>query len=518
MTQLQEATAACPSDAKASVRTSRRALLAAASLFASMPGCSDNSPPTTAGMTTTSAPTANSSSGGGIGTAGGSAGMPGLTLVTPPDGSPTMREPPNSLPLGKAELSGTVWAPGNRPGLVPMGQEIPISGAFVQVTPAPTVHFSEGVQCEVCVPPEGRNVLSDAKGRFKLPQLPTGTYWLSIRKGQFAKQTQVTIADGESRVLDTALTTLPSIHSPANGEWVPRMAVATGSYDGIEQVLGKMGMGGVNLKGEWRGGGPGAERIDIYDNGGETYKKSQGSIAELVGDLQRMRQYHLIFIPCTGQDTDVLHDPRVLNNLRQYVSEGGKLYTTDWSGSWHDNVFPQQVRFTPDLDTPATAYDLATNTWNLNQLKTTDGDDDHNSSDAEAVDLPLRAWLDGQLAPRDSRGMLTTIQADRMFITGSWVTIEAVENTPVGVDASGVPLTDIPKVFVRGGSDKKGGAKTPMTVTYQPAGCGRVLYSTYHTSEEPHQGLTPQERILLYLIMELTVCRQEPIPLPPVPR
>ena len=34
----------------------------------------------------------------------------------------------------------------------------------------------------------------------------------------------------------------------------------------------------------------------------------------------------------------------MLRNIRDYVAAGGNLYVTDWSGEWHDNVFPEQIR------------------------------------------------------------------------------------------------------------------------------------------------------------------------------
>ncbi len=45
----------------------------------------------------------------------------------------------------------------------------------------------------------------------------------------------------------------------------------------------------------------------------------------------------------------------------------------------------------------------------------------------------------------------------------------------------------------------------PMTVSASH-GCGRMMFSTYHTTESAHLGLTPQELILLYVILEIGVC------------
>ena len=51
-----------------------------------------------------------------------------------------------------------------------------------------------------------------------------------------------------------------------------------------------------------------------------------------------------------------------------------------------------------------------------------------------------------------------------------------------------------------------------MTVTAQ-YGCGKMMFSTYHTAEGNHPGLMAQELILFYLILEIGVC-QESLPPP----
>jgi hypothetical protein len=51
----------------------------------------------------------------------------------------------------------------------------------------------------------------------------------------------------------------------------------------------------------------------------------------------------------------------------------------------------------------------------------------------------------------------------------------------------------------------------PLTVTFEPNGCGRVMYSTYHTADLSHPGLLPQERVLLYLILQIGECKSGPV-------
>ena len=64
-------------------------------------------------------------------------------------------------------------------------------------------------------------------------------------------------------------------------------------------------------------------------------------------------------------------------------------------------------------------------------------------------------------------------------------------------------------------SDEAGHGPRPVAVTYEPAGCGKVLYTTFQTSganaSASHAGLMAQERVLLFLIMEISACTQNPI-------
>jgi hypothetical protein len=49
----------------------------------------------------------------------------------------------------------------------------------------------------------------------------------------------------------------------------------------------------------------------------------------------------------------------------------------------------------------------------------------------------------------------------------------------------------------------------PATVSF-PYGCGRALFSTYHTEAGVGASLLPQERALLYIILETAVCVAPP--------
>jgi len=411
-------------------------------------------------------------------------------------------------------IAGTVWAPGNAPGMVAAGHEFPIYGALVWLSISKPAPVPDQVYCDECVNAPSNAVLSDHKGVFQLQDLVPGTYWLIIQKGQFRLDQQVTVTAGQTLQLQATATTLPSTRDPAAGKFIPRIALASGQYDDMQDIMGKLGIGAVDASGRFVASSA-AGIFDVYSNGGAIDNAAMGSLSSLVGDLDKMRNYHIIFIPCSGdQNTSALWNTQVLANIRHYVKEGGKLYVTDWSGEWSDNVFPEQIELRDDpfgdrIDTPANAYNAASDTWNTSMFGNADDLDDYTSDNAEAVDDDLNQWLHEQRGPLATGGQ-GLFDANNFVVTGAWDHITALNSVQVGTDEKGFPVHDDPKAFVIG-DDGTGGGKKPLTVIYEPVGCGRVMYSTYHTTDDTHPGLVPQERILVYLIMEIGVCHSGPV-------
>jgi hypothetical protein len=410
-------------------------------------------------------------------------------------------------------LSGTVWAPGNAPGQVPDGHEIPIFDAVVYLSLQRPAGIPQMAHCEQCSDTPSSASRTGHDGSFSLGNVVPNTYWLVIQKGQFRIEQQIVVGEDQTLMLPAEQTTLPSVHDPDNGRWVPRVALASGSFDDMEDILGKMGLGEVDSSGRFVPSSA-AGAFDVYSNGGAIDGVALGTLAELMGDLTTMMSYHIIFIPCSGSlNTAALDNQNVLRNIRDYVNAGGKLYVTDWSGEWSDNVFPAQVELYDGsfggTDTPAHAYDPLNDTWDTSLFGDADGSPSYTSDDAEAIDADLHTWLNGQRGPT-AAGTEAIFNASNMSFVGNWNHIEGLETVQVGEDDKGLPVFDEPYAFIIG-SDGLGAGKKPLTVTFEPTGCGRVLYSTYHTTETTHTGLVPQERVLLYLIMEIGVCKSGPI-------
>lgn len=402
-------------------------------------------------------------------------------------------------------FNGRVWAPGLSPAIVPSTDAIPVFGASVYFSAERPPPIPDRVYCQACQPAPPGSDLSAHDGSFSV-NAPAGAYWLVIEKGQFRSEQLITVVAGTETELPPAQTTLPSTYDPENGQWMPKVAVVLGTNDDIQDILAKMSIGQLGSDQQFVSTG-GEFDLYRYSGGGAD---TAGTFPELVGDLERLRDYHVILFPCSlsmGQHSALLMDQAgALRNLRQYVKDGGRMYVTDWSGEVMDRPFPPQIAianaFGEQYDTTGT-YDPVTLTGSISAAGNANGDP-YDTRDGEAVDDDLAAWLGLQTGPNPPLGLPTAYDPSSLTLTDSWNQIAQTTAVPKGEDADGNVLMDQPKTWVIGSNGF--GSKKPMTVTFEPTGCGRVMYSVYQTSNDAHPGLFPQERILLYLLLEIGVC------------
>jgi hypothetical protein len=419
-------------------------------------------------------------------------------------------EPP---PTGR--VTGRVWAPGNAIGAVPPGYEIPVAGAIVYVTDEAPPPIPEGVYCDRCQGVDGDFEITDPDGSFELRDVEPGTHRLVIEKAQFRLETSIDVPADTGLALTTAQTTLPSHHDPDGGAWLPRVAIAIGDSDQIEDIFAKMGILDVDAEGRVvEASFADTDRIELWGNPIDPPFPShhQGTIAELFGDLEAMSRYHIIFVPCNYEsDVTALSTPSVRQNIRDYVAAGGKLYVTDWSAEWEDAAFPEHIGFDVSQDTTVSMA-------SSNVINAADGDFGHFAMHARVEDPVLAEWLDGMTAPLvipaggEEEDFPSTyeegvIDAEDFVIEGNWSLIRSLPEVEI-IDDEGETVRTRAKTWISG---DYAGSYYPHTVTFEPS-CGRVLYSTYHTAQKTHRHLVPQERVLLHLIMEIGVCTTIPIP------
>ncbi len=409
--------------------------------------------------------TGGAGSDGGGGTAagatgdGGSGGDGGLGIAGGASGGGTATGGANSG-TAVANLKGRVLAPEGT---------IPISGALVYVTHDTVADIPQKVFCDSCVemPPGVQYALSAADGTFSLPVSALGEWTLVVRKGAFRRVRTVTVGEEADIAVDEALTTLPDKRDVSAGDDIPKMAVAitdVGLWDHIANTLGKLGLGTVDGYGRLIDG---SASFDVY---GDT---SPGAGApSLLTDWDVLSQYHIVFFPCTeGWHDDHLKQPAVLENLRRFMNEGGRIYATDYSYDVLKRAFPDPLQWLDDDGSFGSAqgslYDAP----------------------AQVQDSGLKEWLAAQ-------------DITDFTLEASYTVLDSVSDYSAP-DEEGNVATMSPTVWVNADVPEKG--IHPATVSYQ-YGCGRALFSTYHTEPWGLSSTVAQERALLYVILEVAVC------------
>jgi hypothetical protein len=282
-----------------------------------------------------------------------------------------------------------------------------------------------------------------------------GKQFVVVQKGGFRRVREVSVLAGEE-TLPAEFSTLPPKTDVASGDEVPRMTVVHGTYDDIAASLIKLGVY------------PSAITIEKEALTGAAAKK-------FLSDPAKVNGRHIIFLPCgdvtqPSPNVDLASDPVIQKNLVDFVSAGGRLYVTDWHYDFIARNFPAFIKFQGASTTACSGCGA-------------------NPYDAQssAADPGLGAWLSAQ--------GLASFKLERNY-TG----IASVVAQPVTVD--GVTKTITPRVWMNGSVN--GGPAKPATVSFEH-GCGKVMFSTYHT-EPSALGLTPQEIALLGVLLEVNVC------------
>jgi hypothetical protein len=400
-------------------------------------------------------------------------------------------------PGGDATVEGTVYAP----NLV-----IPVSGALVYASAEPPEGVPNEVYCADCVdlPCATGYVLTNADGSFSLP-VQSGMKYIVVQKGQFLRATEIDVVPGVN-ALGVDVTSLPDHRDEANHLYIPNIAIGLGSYDRLEDAMGKLGLADtlIDMNSYTEQFVPGTEQFDMWENG-YTELPSMGTMAELVNDYEKLKKYHILFVPCSDDPyIDAMYSDIGKENIRKWVEEGGKFYVADWSNEYLFAGFGQYQKFYTnqfgggtDLSPP---YD----------------------SLGTVLDPDMLAWLEALPAAlkdiNPANGGFTDHPAidslPQLLTVDNWSGVEATPEILVD-DGMGGQVNVGHKTWIEGPGDGENVPLTPepLTITGQ-YGCGKIMFTTYHMAEfnDTYIGLTPQELVLLYLILEIGVCQQD---LPP---
>ncbi len=420
-------------------------------------------------------------------------------------------------------VHGRVWAPGNGPGDVPAGREVPVAGALVRLLARRPDPIPDGVHCRDCLETGGWwATFSDATGRFVLEDVDPGEYWLIIEAGPFRRDVPVYVdpAVRAVRVEDEA-TELPSVHDPASGRFAPRVALLSGAFDPAGHLLGQLGFGDLREDGLYSPD-PRLDRVDVFYNGGDAAISEAGHAHSLLRDPARLARYHVLLVPSSdagGPEAALAlaADAEATRNLRDWVAAGGVLIATGHSASLVDRAWPGALTFA-EGDVPPEAYDADTDTWRPEHVPAPVFDTrTYDSPHARVLDSQLAAWLGAQRGPGYA---LYHWGPDGVFtgpdprLVGPYdpVDLPILGSTRVltrlaSVVAEGMP----PRVLLEGENGSGDLLRGPVAVTFAPPGCGRLMVSTAPLAPVTPRELTVMERVALHFLVSTPVCTRAPI-------
>jgi hypothetical protein len=320
----------------------------------------------------------------------------------------------------------------------------------------------------------------------------------AVNKGRFRRLSTINVTACQDNTINPPNTVLPRKAAPGTDD-VPKIAVSMGGKDQLDVVLTAVGLD-PNVG------------FDCYEN--RTYvpktnklttacamrlasQSSPPQLTDLLTNMSQLNQYNMLFISCSRgkwAKLDAATQGTIVSNLQAWVAAGGRLVATDNSYDYVAQAFPSNVGFANGSTTIGAAnVGVGNSTTPV-------------SYTGRVNDPTLLAWL---VANQVLQSGTTTLSLDGYL--DQWSVVQSVPTaTRDIVDATDAKIYTAPMM--------PGMAATyPQSIGFDitPQGaaqaCGRVLFTSYHTLEPTSQvdvgSLSPQERILEYLILEAGACQ-----------
>ncbi|MGZ8474414.1 MAG: hypothetical protein ACXW4N_11080, partial [Candidatus Deferrimicrobiaceae bacterium] len=167
----------------------------------------------------------------------------------------------------------------------------------------------------------------------------------------------------------------------------------------------------------------------------------------LLGSPSELAKYNAVLINCGSDETGADNTSPLLTNLRNFVSNGGTLYASDWAYVFIEAGWPEYIDFF--------------------------GDDNLAGSAREGFSGAINGTVKGPL--------LTALPKSTINITfdlGAWVMID---KTP---EVAGKAVT----VLISGPRPSGDGTEYPLMVQF-PSGNGKVVYTSFHNEAQATQDM-----------------------------
>ncbi len=419
---------------------------------------------------------------------------------------------------GATSVTGTMYSQNGDPmsGVtvsIPSGTAAMVVGKAAR-TKLLAVIGADGTSCDDPSQTSCANTCSGADGTFSMDTTGcTGTETQALmERGNLRKTLNLNCPSGGGAC---ALTASESTFGSSDGTTTyPRVAVVTGLYDRIQDVLAKIapsGYGTVDEYGQLQPGSENATNLTLIDGDGSLAGvDSYATWDTYLNGTNGLSGFDIVFVNCGSNFSyeDLLTNVDVRTRLLSYVQNGGILYITDQAYDFVNQVYPQFMDFEGDIDAntpgPLDAAENGTGGLTVN---------------AAANDTGMSGWLANVSVIQHDASTPGNPDVDCNFGSTTYTTRTGALNA----DGT-IPLGDFLGAWARMqqawdantmiwissgvGVDFDGVVNRPLTVSrYGSAdsnlGSGRIFYSSYHTADQcPTLYFWPQERVLQYLIFE----------------
>jgi hypothetical protein len=414
-----------------------------------------------------------------------------------------------SCPAGQTTtVTGVVYMPN---GLDPL------PGALIYIPSTQPTAIPAGVECLPNGDQATGNPLvsaySNYDGTFTLTgSIPAGTNIpIVIQSGKWRMQGTInTVTACSGNTAPAWATTMPQNHIMGD---MPKIAIVTGSVDGIECVLRQTGIADSEFTDP---GGTG--QINLYKgagSGGAVIDGSTPSETTLTGSSSTMSAYDMIMFPCQGSEFD--QNATALANITQWNNQGGRLFTTHFSYAYlFNSLNAASVDQEPGIGTVSLDNTQGPKTavkWHVKQAQPTPDPGEATVNTSFTGGATESSWLElptnpgASTTPEGSAAQiaLNTLRLDQDGVvppTQAWLTLNANNTTSDSAAPWVMQLTFNTPV---GASGLPGQAQQ----------CGKVLYNDYHVTNGSFSGnfpsecssitsFTPQQHLVEYALFYLT--------------
>ncbi len=412
---------------------------------------------------------------------------------------------PAVCPAGKTTtIEGYVYAP-TPPAF---GNPDPLPHALVYIPTKALDPLTSGATCTQCTASSGNPIAyttSDDTGHFVLTGTPAGaagTIPLVVQLGKWRREVNLSVAI--TACVDNKLTNIDDTRLPRKqGDGIvadiPKIAVVTGAYDSIECTLQKMGIDASEFTNP---GGTG--RVNLYDNatngGGSYVDLSTPDQETLLGSPTKLDGYDMLVLDCVGTDQNEA-TASDYQNVADYINkQGGRVFASHYSYTYLQSQFSTVASWLGD---PNPGYSKTNVTSTIAQASTTGTPGYDLATWLNYVDGAAYAF--GTFIANEVKDNLGAVNS---ALVRSWITY-AYSSTK----------TNTMEVTF----DAPVGAMSSMQ-------CGRVVYADFHVNSQDvaNSGtfgsfcatadpgnMTNQEKVLEYMLFDLSSCINPPPPPPP---